>query len=173
MISSTPNSYSRHIGSFSDPVNTHWESLWFFREPNLNLFIVPEGFKLLAPPIDKMSRLPLSCSELLRSSCKLVYGGLRCLWLSMNFFKSNWCQDFMLSWLEWQIYRFSSFWPFWPLFPLLIMKNKSWKNHRKVRKMRKKKSEEKRSDLTKNWSCTSRLSIGETLSISRPLIVTI
>jgi len=111
MIFSTPNSHSHHIGSFSDPVNTHWESLWNFREPNLNLFIVPEGFNPLAPPIDKFSCLTLSCSELLRSSCKLVYGRSRCLRLSMNSFKLNRCQDFMLWWLEWQICRFSSFWP--------------------------------------------------------------
>src|SRR5260370_41728321 len=56
MIFSTPNSHSCHIGSFSDPVNTHWVSLRFFRWPNLKLFIMPEVFKHLAPLIDKMSR---------------------------------------------------------------------------------------------------------------------
>jgi len=102
---------------------------------------------------------PLSCSELLRSSCKSLYRMLRCLWLFMNFFKSNWCQDFMLWWLEWQISRFSSF---WPLLSFFIMKNKSWKNHRKVRKIWKKNQKKEWSDLTKNWSCTSRLSISGT-----------
>ncbi len=76
MIFSTPNSHSCHIGSFSGPVNTHWEPQ-------------SEFVHQFCYCIDKMSRPPLPCSEPLTSSCKLVYGRLRCLGLSMNFFKSN------------------------------------------------------------------------------------